>query len=180
MERSLKGTPSENFLTELYQGTLSDQIICQECNKGKLKTDTFSDISLAIRGVNTLQEAFDKYMQPEVMDGENKYECENCNKRVRALKVLKLKQLPPLLTIQLLRFEFDFKLMDRTKLNSELKFPRYMDFAEFVQPDSQERKLAESIRRIEEREKLERENPEAGSYFIYFTFHRPSSPVPPD
>ena len=29
MERSLKGTPSENFLTELYQGTLLDQIICQ-------------------------------------------------------------------------------------------------------------------------------------------------------
>lgn len=161
MERSLKGTPSENFLTDLYQGTLLDQIICQECNNVKSKTDKFSDISLAIRGVNTLQEAFDKYMQPEVMDGDNKYECETCNKRVRALKVLKLKQLPPLLTIQLLRFEFDFKLMDRTKLNSELKFPRYIDFSEFVQPDSQERKLAESIRRIEEREKLERENPEA-------------------
>ncbi|KAK6785331.1 hypothetical protein RDI58_018786 [Solanum bulbocastanum] len=46
-----------------------------------------------------------RFFQPEVLDGNNKYKCENCKKLVTARKQMSILQAPNVLVIQLKRFE---------------------------------------------------------------------------
>ena len=52
------------------------------------------------------------------LQGDNQYHCEKCDKKVDALKYLKFKAFPYLLTLQLKRFDFDYTTFHRIKLNS--------------------------------------------------------------
>jgi len=47
-------------------------------------------------------------MKPEVLDGDNKYNCSNCNKKCKAEKGLKIEKLPEILSFIISRFDFDF------------------------------------------------------------------------
>ena len=40
--------------------------------------------------------------------------------------------------------------MERIKLNSKLEFPRYLDMAEYIQPDLQKQKLDEAVKKLKE------------------------------
>lgn len=55
--------------------------------------------------------------------------CDQCKKKVDALKGLRFKKLPYLLTMQLKRFDFDYDTMRRIKLNSRC------DDADMVPPN---------------------------------------------
>ena len=56
-------------------------------------------------------------VNPEILDGNNQYQCDNCNKKCDAHKGLKFESFPYLLTLQLKRFDFDYDTMARIKLN---------------------------------------------------------------
>lgn len=47
----------------------------------------------------------------ELLDGDNAYYCEACDKKVSALKRISLKKLPNNLIMVLKRFRFDFDTM---------------------------------------------------------------------
>lgn len=50
-----------------------------------------------------------------MLEGENAYLCEICNKKVATLKRVCLKKLPKHLILVLKRFEFDFDTMSKVK-----------------------------------------------------------------
>ena len=52
--------------------------------------------------------ALENYIKPEVLDGDNKYNCEICQTKVNAEKGIKLVAGPPILTIALNRFTLDY------------------------------------------------------------------------
>lgn len=86
--------------------------LLQKCNHAAAKDAKFLDVPLVIRDVNSLSGALDLFISPELLDGDNKYECEKCNQLCPALKGLQFKNLPYLLTIQLKRFDIDFELVN--------------------------------------------------------------------
>ncbi|CAN0410558.1 unnamed protein product, partial [Hapterophycus canaliculatus] len=55
-----------------------------------------------------------------VLDGDNQYCCQACDKKVDAVKGLKFERLPYLLSLQLKRFDFDYETFQRIKLNDEV------------------------------------------------------------
>ncbi|ESQ48538.1 hypothetical protein EUTSA_v10020237mg [Eutrema salsugineum] len=63
------------------------------------------DISLEILHSNSVKESLQKFFQPEILDGNNKYRCESCKKLVTARKQMSVLQAPNILVIQLKRFE---------------------------------------------------------------------------
>ena len=65
------------------------------------------------------------------MDGDNKYFCESCNKKVTAEKIQCLKKLPPFLFLCLKRFEFNFELEAKIKINEYCEFPQKLSLKEF-------------------------------------------------
>jgi ubiquitin carboxyl-terminal hydrolase 47 len=58
---------------------------------------------------SSMEEAFQNLINPEILEGDNEYECDYCKKKVKkASKGQKFKKLPKILVIQLMRFVFDF------------------------------------------------------------------------
>ena len=67
-------------------------------------------------------------MKGEILDGENKYNCEEFNKKIPVLKRLSIKKLSDIVIIRLNRFEFDYTTFERIKLNDYLEFPQTLNF----------------------------------------------------
>ncbi|KAK6947235.1 Peptidase C19, ubiquitin carboxyl-terminal hydrolase [Dillenia turbinata] len=105
------GSACEQFNTnstvvkEIFGGALRSQVKCLSCGAESNKTDEIMDISLDIIGSASLKQALQKFFQPEVLDGNNKYKCDNCKKLVAARKQMSIQQAPNVLVIQLKRFE---------------------------------------------------------------------------
>jgi ubiquitin C-terminal hydrolase len=133
LERAWKGTSQENLINDLYQGEMKDYVRCQECGHESSRADKYLDIPLVIKGfgeskaIKSVEEALFKFVEPEVLSGDNQYSCEKCSKKVNALKGLKFTKFPYVLTLQLKRFDFDYQTMRRIKLNNKVTFPHVLD-----------------------------------------------------
>lgn len=93
LEKRFKGTRQENLINELYQGKVKDYVKCLECNTESARVDVFLDIPLCIRPFGSektfesVEAALDAFVQPEILDENNKYHCNNCNRMCKAHKV---------------------------------------------------------------------------------------------
>lgn len=52
-----------------------------------------------------------EFITPELLEKDNQYFCDICNQKVDALKGVKLLQLPPILTLSINRFTFDYETL---------------------------------------------------------------------
>lgn len=66
------------------------------------------------------------------MEGADAYYCEKCEKKVVTVKRLCVKKLPPILTIQLKRFEYDYERVCAIKFNDYFEFPRDLDMEPYT------------------------------------------------
>ncbi|TKY49314.1 Ubiquitin carboxyl-terminal hydrolase 25 [Spatholobus suberectus] len=90
---------------EIFGGALQSQVKCLCCGYESNKVDEIMDISLDVFHSNSLRDSMQKFFQPEVLDGNNKYKCDSCKKLVAAKKQMSILQAPNVLVIQLKRFE---------------------------------------------------------------------------
>ncbi|XP_005097820.1 ubiquitin carboxyl-terminal hydrolase 40 [Aplysia californica] len=136
IEDSLMGTEGQNIIQELYHGTIVNQIICSKCKKVSEREEDFLDLTLAIAGLSGLESALNQcYRQVEVMDGRNQYRCETCGTYTDATKGAKLRKLPTVLTVSLLRFSYDFVKMSRYKENGRFTFPMELDMKPYSEKE---------------------------------------------
>lgn len=68
----------------------------------------FSDIQLNVKGMKNLYESFRDYVAVETLDGENKYQAEGYGLQ-EAKKGIIFQSFPPVLHLQLKRFEYDIQ-----------------------------------------------------------------------
>ena len=73
------------------------------------------------------------FIAGDLLDQDNQYYCEKCDKKVDALKRTCIKEMPRYLIATLKRFDFDFDLMMRKKLNDYFEFPTELDLHEYTQ-----------------------------------------------
>ena len=62
-------------------------------------------------------------MEGEMLEGDNAYYCEKCEKKINTLKRCCVKRMPNILFIVLKRFEFNFDTMSKIKVNDLCEFP---------------------------------------------------------
>lgn len=67
---------STTVVKEIFGGALQSQVKCLSCGNESNKVDDIMDISLDVLLINSLKEALQKFFQPEVLDGNNKYKCD--------------------------------------------------------------------------------------------------------
>lgn len=84
-----------------------------------------------MQSLNSLFE-FDK------LDGDNKLFCDNCNEKTDTMKGVLLQKLPPILTIDLNRFDFDYNTFQRVKVNDRFEYPLELNLSGFLDPESVE------------------------------------------
>ncbi|EGR30926.1 ubiquitin specific peptidase 40, putative [Ichthyophthirius multifiliis] len=122
LERALYGTQMSEQITKFYKGTLVNHITCMNCQIAKEREEPFFDIILQVKDIKSLEESLMAFITPEILEGDNKYFCENCQQKHDALKGQKIRKLPEILSLSLNRFEFDFEKFQRVKIDSEFKF----------------------------------------------------------
>ena len=90
---------------------------------------------LQVRGNASLEESLMAFVTPELLDGGNQYFCELCAKKCDASKGMKLRRHPPVLTVSLNRFEFDYETFERKKVNDQFEFGLELDLSPFMEKE---------------------------------------------
>jgi len=85
--------------------------------------------------MKTLQESFQNYVAIETLDGENKYQAEGYGLQ-DARKGIVFQSFPPVLHLQLKRFEYDMQRDTMVKINDRFEFPFEIDLSEFLDVDA--------------------------------------------
>eukprot|EP01083_Nonionella_stella_P103309 294895_1 len=133
IDTQLKDTKHSQLLQRHMGGTLAQQIICKDCPHRSERDEPFYYISVQIQGRKNLAECLERYVEGDMLEGDNKYVCEGCgDKKVDALKRTCVKQLPRVLCIHLQRFEFNYDTMQRIKLNDRCEFPVVLDMRPYT------------------------------------------------
>ena len=133
-DQSLHGLVQKHFRGEFCYST-----ICQSCKQPSQSSHNkypFYELELNLKP--TLAESLADYVQSDYLEGDNQYLCENCNGKRDATRQIALRSLPPVLTLQLLRFVFDPVTFGKKKVTSSITFPEVLDMSPYVNKDGGE------------------------------------------
>ncbi|CAM9255886.1 unnamed protein product, partial [Chrysoparadoxa australica] len=136
LEEKMKGTPVEGVVKELFEGRTRNYIKCVDVDYTSQREETFYDVQLDVKGCKDIYESLAKYVEEETMDGDNMYEAEGHGKQV-AKKGIKFLEFPPVLSLQLKRFQFDVTALGMTKVNDMFEFPAVLDVGAALADDVQ-------------------------------------------
>ncbi|KAK4683648.1 ubiquitin carboxyl-terminal hydrolase 8, partial [Tremellales sp. Uapishka_1] len=98
---------NDSLIVDLFQGQYRNRLECLTCHKTSTTYDAFMYMSLPVPSNKSrvvLQELIDEFVQAEIMQNEDAWNCPRCKVPRRASKTLTISRLPPVLLIQLKRF----------------------------------------------------------------------------
>ena len=136
IERALKDTVYESLIDDLYRFTLSNMIICQQCGISRKNEEKFLDLVIQVKDLQGVGQSLNKMFEYDRLDGDNKLFCDNCNEKTDTLKGYRIQKLPPILTIDLNRFDFDYNTFQRVKVNDRFEYPLELDLSAHLDPEA--------------------------------------------
>ena len=123
LEIYLKDTPYQNLFKMTFEGVLCNQLICKECPHSSERDEAFLGLNIEVKNKRHLSEGLSKFIESEVLEGDNAYFCEQCKRKVNTIKRVVIKKLPNHIMFVLKRFEFDFDTFNKVKINDFYEFP---------------------------------------------------------
>lgn len=151
LEIKMKDTPADGAIKNLFVGKMKSYIKCIDVNfessrsedyygNQKKKTRyilkrqliTFKiDIQLNVKGCKNLEDSFKDYITEETLEGDNKYMAEGHGLQ-NAKKGVIFESFPPVLHLQLKRFEYDMMRDMMVKINDRHEFPTEIDLEPYL------------------------------------------------
>ncbi|RUP49384.1 hypothetical protein BC936DRAFT_142635 [Jimgerdemannia flammicorona] len=129
MDHRIKET---TVIHQIFGGYLQSQIKCMQCQRESNTFDPMLDVSLDVKNVSTVDQAFKGFTKPELLTKANRYRCEGkCQGLVDARKQLTIYHAPLVLTVHLKRFMFGGG-MGGGKINKHIEFRETLDLREYV------------------------------------------------
>ncbi|KAI1318824.1 Ubiquitin carboxyl-terminal hydrolase 36 [Mortierella claussenii] len=98
---------------QIFGGYFQSQVKCLKCGYESNTFETYLDVSLDIRGAESVQKAFRDYTKPELLSKSNQYKCDKCKVLVDARKQMTIYDAPKILCIHLKRFTFTGQKINR-------------------------------------------------------------------
>eukprot|EP01128_Nolandella_sp_AFSM9_P006445 TRINITY_DN3313_c0_g1_i1.p1 TRINITY_DN3313_c0_g1~~TRINITY_DN3313_c0_g1_i1.p1 ORF type:complete len:1495 (-),score=317.09 TRINITY_DN3313_c0_g1_i1:258-4295(-) len=142
LETDLKGGPHEKLVDRFFSGNFVYQVISRECEHISEREEKFLNLTLEVVNKTHLNESLDLLVQGDLLDGDNKYKCEKCDKKVNAVRRCTIGDLPNVLVIHLKRFHFDLATFNRMKLNSYLEFEETLNLEPYTKDGLTRRDVA--------------------------------------
>ena len=115
-----------------FTGQLTSTLRCLECGNERSREEAFADVPLGIEGIDSLEAALADYVTAERLDGDDRWHCDVCERRVAALKGVAFSHLPPILMLNLKRYRYDAAMLRRTKLTHRVAFPERLSMRPFM------------------------------------------------
>eukprot|EP00826_Nyctotherus_ovalis_P048933 TRINITY_DN5828_c0_g1_i10.p1 TRINITY_DN5828_c0_g1~~TRINITY_DN5828_c0_g1_i10.p1 ORF type:complete len:534 (+),score=138.43 TRINITY_DN5828_c0_g1_i10:124-1725(+) len=140
LEGVLKETNEASLIKEHFGGVYLNQIICRDCPHRRELEEPFLAINLQIKNKTSLEESIKSFVEGEVMEGSNAYQCDTCEKKVSAMKRVCIKSLPDNLIFVLKRFSYNYDTMQKVKLNDYCEFPMNINMSPYMseQPEKKQ------------------------------------------
>ncbi|KAK6204314.1 ubiquitin carboxyl-terminal hydrolase [Scheffersomyces amazonensis] len=135
LETAMKGSDIEGKLNDIFVGKMKSYIKCVNVPYESSRVEDFWDIQLNVRGFKNLQESFKNYIEIEMLDGENRYQAGDDYGYQDAKKGVVFESFPPVLHLQLKRFEYDFMVDDLVKIDDFYEFPDKIDLKPYLDED---------------------------------------------
>ncbi|XP_020226107.1 ubiquitin carboxyl-terminal hydrolase 13 isoform X2 [Cajanus cajan] len=126
LEDKMKGTVVEGAIQKLFEGHHMNYIECINVDYKSTRKESFYDLQLDVKGCKDVYASFDKYVEVERLEGDNKYHAEHYGLQDARKGVLFI-DFPPVLQLQLKRFEYDFARDTMVKINDRYEFPLQLD-----------------------------------------------------
>lgn len=131
LEIKMKGTCVEGTVPELFEGKMVSFIKCKSVEYCSSRAETFYDIQLNVKGKKDILESFKDYVEPEVLEGDNKYDA-GIHGLQDAEKGVVFEVLPPVLHLHLMRFQYDPVTDCSVKFNDRFEFYEKIELDEFL------------------------------------------------
>jgi len=153
LEEKMKCSKLETALADMFKGEMENYIDCINIDYQSLREEEYYDISLTVKGMKNIYAAFEKWIEVELMDGENMYEADGHGKQ-DAKMGKRFLSFPPVLHVHLNRFEYDFERDMSVKVNDRLEFPEALDLNKYIhvknaaEAEAAEAEAAESVKTL--------------------------------
>jgi len=122
--------PVKTMIQKQFRGEYAYVTTCQACRRESVRPSHFYELDLALAGGNkTVADCLKDFLKVERMTGDEQYYCEGCQRKQDAERCCRLVELPPVLNLQLNRFQFDMTLGRKKKLNNNIQFPEELDMS---------------------------------------------------
>ncbi|XP_050281142.1 ubiquitin C-terminal hydrolase 12-like isoform X16 [Quercus robur] len=135
LEDKMKGTVVEGTIQQLFEGHHMNYIECINVDYKSTRKESFYDLQLDVKGCRDVYASFDKYVEVEHLEGDNKYHAEQYGLQDARKGVLFI-DFPPVLQLQLKRFMRDTMV----KINDRYEFPLELDLdrenGKYLSPDA--------------------------------------------
>jgi hypothetical protein len=135
IENKMKGTEAEGTFDYLFQGKVKTYIECLNIEYKSEKEEKFHDLQLNVKGCKDIYESFDKYVEVEILNGNNQYDAEGFGKQ-DARKGLKFIKLPNVLILQLKRFEYNPTTFELEKINDRFEYYDQINMDKYIKIDN--------------------------------------------
>ncbi|TPP62572.1 Ubiquitin carboxyl-terminal hydrolase 7 [Fasciola gigantica] len=135
LENKMKGTSVEDVIPGLFCGRMLSYIRCLNVRYESKREEKFYDIQLKVNGNRTIYDAFEEYVAKETLTQDNKYDAGEYGLQEAEKGVIFIR-FPPVLYLQLMRFQYDFVADTNVKINDYFKFMSTLELDRFLlQPD---------------------------------------------
>lgn len=88
LEHLLKPSKNEFLIKNVFEGQLSNELIGTGggCTHTSERAEPFLALQLPAKGKKNLSESLSSFVQGEMLEGDNAFFCEKCDKKVPTLK----------------------------------------------------------------------------------------------
>ncbi|GEQ69759.1 hypothetical protein JCM33374_g3433 [Metschnikowia sp. JCM 33374] len=121
------------IMHSVFSGELESSVSCGTCGTVTRKIDPLVDLSLEINDIKsypTLYDCLDQFTRKELLDV--KYRCRSCRSEARAHRTLRIKKMPPVLSIQLKRFKHNFANDTSSKIEDRVDVPLFLNLTKYT------------------------------------------------
>lgn len=133
LENALKPTSLAKTIKRHFGGLFANQLICKDCPHSSVREEPFLALNLQVKNKRSLQQCLESFVEGEMLQGNNAYHCEKCDKKVTTLKRVCIRRLPRYLICVLKRFEFNYDTMQKFKVNDFCEFPVRLNMEQFTE-----------------------------------------------
>lgn len=135
LETQMKGTEVDGALNNIFVAQMKSYVKCVNVDFESSRIEDYWDIQLNVKGMKTLEDSFKDYIQVEMLEGENQYQATGYGLQ-DAKKGVIFESFPPVLHLQLKRYEYDFIRDIMIKVNDRYEFPLDIDLSPFLDEDA--------------------------------------------
>uniref|UniRef100_A0A914WTS4 USP domain-containing protein n=1 Tax=Plectus sambesii TaxID=2011161 RepID=A0A914WTS4_9BILA len=127
------GPELRDMVRQLFCGVMVNSVVSESCSHVSKTTEEFYSVRCQVSDMKDLYASLDELTVADVLEGDNMYNCSQCNDKVKATKRTCFKHLPDILSFNTMRYSFNMLTMTKEKVNSHFSFPDRLSMSGYME-----------------------------------------------